>query len=121
MAINSITESSCETLINQQIGAKSHESLTGKNYVFCTLGYTWDRIMCAFIAHIHFTTNFHKQLSCTYHVPVAVSAQTWKREVKIVLQAIPVLERCGTRFVKGHGLQDAGQNFLVLTWGNHKF
>ena len=25
---------------------KSHVSLMGKNYVICTLGYSWDRIMC---------------------------------------------------------------------------
>ena len=24
----------------------SHESLMGKNYVICTLGYSWDRITC---------------------------------------------------------------------------
>ena len=52
MVINSIAENSCETLINQQIGAKFHESLMGKSYVFCTLGYTWDSyIMCFHCTH----------------------------------------------------------------------
>jgi len=30
----------------ERITLPSHESLMGKNYVFCTLGYSWGRIMC---------------------------------------------------------------------------